>query len=225
MDAALARHYGMDSAHTGWRRHDGMRQHSRGGLLTMSAVLTKQSGATRTSPVLRGNWIVETLLGERLPDPPPNVPELPDALPRAGKTVRQLTEQHVSDPACANCHSRIDPFGFSLESFDAIGRLRDTDLLGQRVDARAKLRDGTEFTGVDGLKSYLLNDRRDDFVRQFCRKLLGYALGRAVQLSDQLLIDEMVRKLKANNYQFSVAVSEIVRSQQFRMTRGMRETD
>ena len=225
MDAALARHYGVDSAHTGWRRHDGMRQHSRGGLLTMSAVLTKQSGATRTSPVLRGNWIVETLLGERLPDPPPNVPELPDALPRAGKTVRQLTEQHVSDPACANCHSRIDPFGFSLESFDAIGRLRDTDLLGQRVDARAKLRDGTEFTGVDGLKSYLLNDRRDDFVRQFCRKLLGYALGRAVQLSDQLLIDEMVRKLKANNYQFSVAVSEIVRSQQFRMTRGMRETD
>jgi len=202
----------------GWRRLRSVKH--RGGMLTMGAVLATQSGATRTSPVLRGNWIVETLLGEHLPDPPATVPDLPDALDRSGLSVRQLTERHTSAAACVNCHQRIDPFGFALESFDAIGRHRTKDLAGHAVDTRVKLRDGTKFNGLDGLKSYLLSKRRDDFLRQFCRKLLGYALGRATQLSDRVLLKEMMANLKQNEFRFSAAVETIVRSRQFRYRRA-----
>ncbi|MBJ42066.1 MAG: hypothetical protein CMJ80_02010 [Planctomycetaceae bacterium] len=222
VNTALAKHYGLEPLKVNeWQRVDGVGKHSRGGILSMAAVHSMQSGATRTSPVLRGNWIVETLLGERLPDPPATVPELPDAVSREGKTIRELTEQHVSDRACSKCHVRIDPFGFSLESFDAIGRLRRSDLGGHAIDTRAKLRDGTEFEGLDGLRSYLLKTRRDDFLRQLCRKLLGFALGRPVQLSDQLLINDMLEQLSENDYRFSAAVQSIVTSQQFRMARGI----
>jgi hypothetical protein len=190
----------------------------------MAAVLSKQSGATRTSPVLRGNWIVETLLGEKLPDPPATVPELPDAVNRNGLTVRESTERHVSDPSCANCHLRIDPFGFALESFDAIGRLREKDLIGKSVDTHVRLPDGTEFTGLDGLRRYLLTQRRDDFVRQFCKKLIGFSLGRSVQLSDKPLIDEMRDQLAANDYRIWSAVETLIRSRQFRYHRGLQAT-
>ena len=144
------------------------------------------------------------LLGEKLPDPPATVPELPDALRREGLTVRQMTERHVSDESCANCHIRIDPFGFALESFDAIGRYRTEDLIGQPVDTLAQLRDGTRFTGIDGLRSYLVNERRNDFLEQFCRKLLGFSLGRTVELSDQPLVDAMVKKLVENDFKFTI---------------------
>ena len=225
VNGALAKHYGMEGI-TGdaWQRVDGMQQRSRGGVLGMGAILSKQSGATRTSPILRGNWVVETLLGERLPDPPATVPELSDALSRDGLTVRQMTEQHVRDPSCASCHVRIDPFGFALESFDAIGRYRGEDLSGNPVDTKVQLQDGTQFEGIDGLRSYLLKERRDDFLQQFCRKLLGFALGRAVELSDQPLVDEMVRALKQHDYRFSAALDTILRSQQFRFHRGLEAT-
>jgi len=190
----------------------------------MAALLSKQSGATRTSPVLRGNWVAETLLGEHLPDPPPTVPELPDAVSREGLTVRELTEKHVSAIECAGCHVLIDPFGFALESFDAVGRFRQKDFVDKPVDTRAELRDGTKFTGIDGLKSYLLNERRDDFLRQFCRKLLGYSLGRPVQLSDEPLIAEMLGNLSEYEFRFSTAVETIVGSKQFRNHRGLEAT-
>ena len=187
----------------------------------MSVMLAKQSGATRTSPVLRGNWIVETLLGERIPDPPATVPDLPDKISSKGLTVRELTEQHVRAPQCATCHVRIDPFGFALESFDAIGRLRTKDLVNKPVDTRARLRDGTQFQGIKGLRHYLLQKRRQDFVRQFCRKLLGYALGRSIQLSDEPLLEKMMLRLQRNQYKFSAAVETIVGSRQFRYHRGL----
>ena len=180
----------------------------------------KQAGASRTSPVLRGNWVVETLLGEKLPRPPANVPQLPEEEGADKLTVRQQVERHAKDPACAVCHVRIDPFGFALEKYDPIGRLREKDLGGLAIDAKSKLKDGTEFEGIDGLRNYLLTKKKDVVVRLFCQRLLGYALGRAVTLSDTALIDEMVSELNRNDGRIGAAVLVIVRSPQFRMVRG-----
>lgn len=214
LNEALAKHYGIDSRATEWQRVDGVRSHGRGGILAMATVLASQSGASRTSPILRGNWVYETLLGERLPRPPAGVPILPDEPPQ-GLTARQLIEQHSSVEACARCHLKIDPYGFALEQYDAIGRLRPT-----AVDTTTTLLDGQTIEGIDGLRNYLLNDRRDDIVRHFCRKLLGYSLGREVQLSDKPLLDTMVSDLEKNDYRFSVAVEAVVLSDQFRKIRG-----
>jgi hypothetical protein len=223
LNETLAKHYGIPNVKgPEWRRVDGVRKFGRGGIFTMGSVLTKQSEAARTSPILRGNWLVDTLLGEKLPKPPPNVPRLPDDETSGdGLTVRQLVEKHTRIPECAVCHQRIDPFGFALERYDAIGRWRDKDAGGKAIDTRVKLRDGTQFEGVDGLRNYVLTQRRDEFLRHFCRKLLGYALGRSVMLSDQPLVDEMLAELKKNDYRFSAAVLTIVRSQQFRYHRAL----
>lgn len=210
----LAEHYGLEVAgDAGWRRVDGLQARGRGGILGFSATLAKHSGASRTSPILRGNWVSEVILGERLPRPPKDVPVLPNEAP-VGLTERQLIERHSSDPSCARCHAKIDPLGFALEGFDAIGRARGD------VDTRAELADGTQFDGIAGLRSYLVESRREDFVRQFSRKLLGYALGRSVQLSDKPLLDEMVARLAENEFRVQVAVEMIVRSPQFRNVRG-----
>ena len=204
---------------SGWQRWDGIQEHGRGGILGMATTLAKQSGASRTSPILRGNWISEVLLGEQLPKPPKDVPQLADVTPQ-GLTERQLIEQHSNDVACAKCHARIDPFGFALESFDTIGRRRKKDLGGMAIDSRTTLPDGSKIEGLSGLRNYLLEKRRDDFLRQFCRKLLGYALGRELQLSDRPLVDKILARLKENDYRFSIAVETIVLSQQFRTIEG-----
>ncbi|MEX2307473.1 MAG: DUF1592 domain-containing protein [Pirellulales bacterium] len=209
-----------------WHRVDGMKQFSRGGILAQASTLAKQSGASRTSPILRGNWISEVLLGERLPLPPKGVPPLPDdEADTEGLTVRQLVEKHTSDPNCSVCHERIDPYGFSLEAFDAIGRKRERDLGDRPIITQVKTMDGTEFQGLDGLQNYLLTARRDAFVRQFCRKLLGYALGRAVQLSDEPLLAEIQKKLESSEYKIGLAVESIVCSPQFREIRGIDAAD
>ncbi|MBC8356221.1 MAG: DUF1592 domain-containing protein [Planctomycetes bacterium] len=215
VNEALAKHYGIDGVTGGeWRRVEHVRAHGRGGLLGMATVLASQSGASRTSPILRGNWVYETLLGERLPRPPSGVPILPDEPPQ-GLTARKLIEQHSSVEACAKCHLKIDPYGFALEKYDAIGRLRPST-----VDTTTKLVGGEMIDGIDGLRDYLTTDRRADVIRQFCRKLIGYALGREVQLSDRPLLDRMMRDLAKNDYRFSAAVEAIVISQQFREIRG-----
>jgi hypothetical protein len=216
LNESLAKHYGIAGI-TGpeWRRVNQIRRHGRGGVLGMASLLASQSGASRTSPILRGNWVYETLLGERLPRPPANVPQLPENVP-TGQTARKLIEQHSSVAACAKCHAKIDPFGFALEQYDAIGRLRSS-----LVDTTTKLADGIEIDGIDGLREYLLTKRQDDFVRQFCRKLLGFSLGRELRLSDELLLDTMHDKLEANGFRFSTAVETIVISSQFRKIRGV----
>ncbi|MBM4067627.1 MAG: DUF1592 domain-containing protein [Planctomycetes bacterium] len=222
LNEALAKHYGIPGV-TGpqWRRVEGVRKYGRGGVLGLASVQAKQAGASRTSPVLRGNWVVETLLGEKLPRPPANVPILPDVEGGADKrTTRQQVERHVSDASCASCHVRIDPYGFAFENFDAIGRWRTKEISGLPVDTRAKLKDGTEFAGIEGLRNHLLAKKKDVIVRLFCRQLLGYALGRATTLSDTTLIDEMVSELNRNDGRISAAVLTIVRSPQFRMVRG-----
>jgi hypothetical protein len=222
LNETLAKHYGIPGV-TGpqWRKVDGVRKYGRGGILGLASVHAKQSGASRTSPVLRGNWVVETLLGEKLPRPPANVPILPDQEGTDKLTTRQMVEQHVSNASCATCHVRIDPFGFAFEKFDAIGRRREKESGGQPVDAKAKLRDGTEFEGVEGLRDYLLTKKKDVVERLFCQRLLGYALGRTTTLSDTSLIDEMVSELKKHDGRISAAVLTIVRSPQFRLIRGL----
>src|SRR5262249_21826960 len=196
----LARHYAISGVPFGnsneWRRVEGVKTFSRGGILGQATILAKQSGASRTSPILRGNWVAEVLLGEKLPRPPKDVPRLPEDEATESLTVRELTEKHSTDPKCAGCHRRIDPYGHALEAFDAIGRFRDRDLAGHLVETHAKTMDGAEFDGLAGLRSYLLTQRRDAFLKQFCRKLLGYALGRGVLLSDGPLISEMRDQLE-----------------------------
>jgi hypothetical protein len=221
----LAKHYGIDGV-TGpqWRRVDGVRRQGRGGILGLATTLATQSGASRTSPILRGNWLAAVVLGEKLPKPPKNVPQFPDKVPE-GLTERQMTALHSGDAACAKCHMRIDPFGFSLEQFDAIGRFRTHDAAGLPIDASTKLMDGTAIDGQEGLRSYLLTNRGAAFERQFCRKLLGYALGRAVQLSDEPLLDEIQAKLAGDGHRVHAAIEAIVSSRQFRDIRGADSAD
>lgn len=236
LNEAMAKHYGMDWQQNrvssqskrdgrdtkgatgnrleGWQRVDGVRAKGRGGVLAMATFLASQSGASRTSPILRGNWIYETLLGERLPRPPANVPQLPEQVPQ-GLTARELIERHSKVAACAKCHARIDPFGFALEQYDAIGRLRP-----QKADTITVLPGGQAVDGMDGLRRYLATQRRDDVARQFCRKLLGYALGREIQLSDEPLLDTMASELADDGYRFRTAVKTVVLSDQFRKIRG-----
>jgi RNAse (barnase) inhibitor barstar len=221
----LAAYYDLPSvAGPEWRRVEGVRQFGRGGILAQAAVLARQAGASRTSPILRGNFVCEALLGEPPPKPPKNVPPLAET-PQEGLTERQLTELHVSDPACAKCHARIDPFGFALEGYDAVGRARQVDAHGLPVDTRATLPDGAEVRGLDGLRAYLLQARRDAFVRQFNRKLLGFALGRGTQLSDEPLLDAMQQALVAQNFRVGAALEQIVLSRQFREIRGAQAGD
>lgn len=207
VNAELAKHYGFDLK-SDWQRIDGLRQNGRGGILGFAATLSKQAGASRNSAILRGTWLTEVVLGEKLPIPPKGVPVLPEEAP-ANLTERQLIERHSRDANCIGCHKRIDPFGFALEGFDAIGRAR-------QADTKTVLPDGTAIDGIADLREYLLIKRRDDFLRQFCRKLLGYALGRSVQLSDKPLIEQMMK----SDLRFGTLVDHIVRSRQFREVRG-----
>ncbi|HBJ35918.1 MAG TPA: hypothetical protein DDZ51_14455 [Planctomycetaceae bacterium] len=215
----LAQHYQLTVPTPDWQRVEGMRAAGRGGILGFAATLSKQSGASRTSPILRGNWLSEVILGERLPRPPKDVPVLPDEAPQ-GLTERQLIERHSSDAACRSCHQRIDPYGFALEAFDAIGRRRDRDLAGHAIDTKTQLADGTPLDGIDGVRNYLLTQRKDDFVRQFCRKLIGYSLGRSLELSDKPLLDTMVAQLREHDYPIHVALELVINSPQFTRVRG-----
>ncbi len=221
LNDSLAQHYGIPGV-TGaeWRRVDGVKKYGRGGILGLSATLAKESGASRTSPILRGDWVSEVLLGEKIPRPPKVVPQLPEDESTETLTVRELTEKHISDPRCAGCHARFDGYGYALEGFDAIGRLRTADLGGHPIDTRTVLFDGTSVGGADDLRHYLLTRRRDDVLQQFCRKLLGYSLGRSVILSDRPLLAEMQAQLRKNGYRIGVAIETIVHSKQFLEIRG-----
>ncbi len=213
----LAKHYGIPGV-TGpqWRRVENVVAHGRGGLLGLGAVLAKQSAAARTSPIKRGAWVAG-MLGERLPNPPADVPPLPET-PPAGLSVREITEFHTRDARCSGCHSRIDPYGIALERFDALGRLRPAGEL-KPGETRATLRDGTvvdDATG--GLRGYLAGPRRDDILRSLARKLTGYALGRAAVPSDRPLIDTLTKAMAAGG-RWSDALLVIVQSEQFRSIR------
>ena len=219
----LAAHYGVDPGEPGgdgWRRVE-LSAGRRGGLVPMAVFQTANSTGLRTSPVKRGYWVARRLLGERIPAPPPDVPELPDDEQDLGSlTLAEALARHREHAACAGCHDRFDSLGLALEAFDPIGRLRVVDAGGNPIDTRADFPGGVGGEGMRGLRDYLLAHRRDDFVDHLCRQLLAYALGRTLILSDDPLVDRMRQRLAADEYRFGSLVESIVTSPQFLEKRG-----
>ena len=216
----LARHYGIPHVQGSHFRRVAVSGH-RGGLLGQGSILTITSHPVRTSPVFRGKWILTNILGTPPPDPPPNVPALPD---RAGAyadrtpSMRERMAAHRDNPACASCHAMIDPLGFGLERFDPVGRLRDVDEQHEPIDASGVLPDGTPFDDVAELKSALLA-RPDRFVGTLTEKLLTYALGRGLEHYDMPAVRRIVRRAAEQDYRLSSVVLGIVDSLPFRERR------
>jgi hypothetical protein len=223
VNPVLARHYGMPaegSDDSVWVRVPDANRYGRGGLLPMGVFLTKNAPGLRTSPVKRGYWVAKNVLGERIPPPPPVVPELPADEAKMELPLRQMLERHRAIPSCAACHSRFDSFGLAFEKFDPVGKARTQDLAGRAVDAKATFPKGVEGEGVEGLREYVRTHREANFVEGFAGKLLAYALGRSLALSDELLIEETVKKLRSGGYRFDTVLDSIVTSRQFLNKRG-----
>lgn len=202
-----------------WFRVEGTKSIGRGGLFGLPVILAKNSAGQRTSPVKRGFWVVHHLLGQHFPPPPADVPELPKTEKEASKTVRELLAEHTSNRQCAICHVHFDGLGLTMEGFDAVGRSRKQDLAGRTIQATGPLPGGQTADGISGLIDYVEKQRLHDFERTLCRKFLGYALGRSVILSDEPLLQEMQKKLRAEG-RFSVLFETVVLSPQFRQQRG-----
>lgn len=215
----LARNYGMpepDGGADAWVRIDNASRYGRGGLLPMAVFLTKNAPGLRTSPVKRGYWVARRILDEHIPAPPPQVPELPADETKLGElTLRETLERHRADKACSGCHEKFDSFGLAFEGYGPVGELRTLDLGGKPVDARADFPGDVEGTGFEGLRSYLRDHRREQFVENLCRKLLAYALDRSLLPSDDRTIREMRSKLLAEGHRFGAMIDLIVTSPQF----------
>lgn len=195
----------------------------RAGVLGFASVLAMTSHYRQASPILRGAWVLDTLLGTPVPSPPPDVPPLEKAAKSdKGLTMRQILARHRAEPSCAACHNLMDPIGFGLENFDWMGRWRDTEANGAPVDASGVLPSGEKFQGPVELRQVLL-DRKDDFLHHLTSKALGYALGRALQDGDQCTVQRIVVKLKENHYSARTLVRELVLSVPFRNTQGVME--
>jgi mono/diheme cytochrome c family protein len=221
LNQPLARYYGVKrevESKDAMEKVDQANSFDRGGLLRLGAILTTTSAPLRTSPVKRGDWVLRRILGTPVPPPPPNVPKLPaDDKAFGGMTIKQRLEAHKQNVTCAGCHVRIDPLGFPLEKYDSTGRVRDKYADGNAIDDTSELTDKTPIKGVKGLLDYLAT--MDQQVRRtFSRKLVGFALGRTVQASDQALIDNMVQA--GGDAGLSQLVYEIVSSKQFRNRLG-----
>jgi hypothetical protein len=216
LNERLAKHYGIPHVYGSRFRRVALDEASRrGGLLRHGSILTVTSYATRTSPVLRGNWVLANLLGSPPPPPPPDVPELEDNTVSASLTVRQRLEQHRANETCARCHNLIDPVGFALENFDAVGRWRETDN-DEPISATGSLADGTEFVGVAGLEEALLK-RPEMFVQTLTEKLMTFALGRGLEHYDAPAVRRIISDTKKENYRFSKIVVGIAKSVPFQM--------
>jgi hypothetical protein len=219
LNERLAKHYGIPHVYgSRFRRVALGANPQRGGLLRQGSVLTVTSYATRTSPVLRGKWILENMLGSPPPPPPANVPALKEPTVAASLPIRERLAEHRSNAACAGCHRLIDPVGFPLEQFDAVGRWRTLDE-GRPVDASGGLPDGSEFAGVAGLEKALLG-RPELFVRTLTEKLFIFALGRAPEEADAPAIRKIIHEARANNYRFSSLIVGLTTSVPFQMRRS-----
>ena len=185
----------------------------------MPVILAGNSVGQRTSPVKRGFWVVHHVLGQHFPPPPAEVPELPKSEKEGDKSIRELLAHHTTKQSCAMCHVHFDGLGLTMEGFDAIGRARTKDLAGRAVLSVGPLPGGKNAEGISGLIDYIEKQRRQDFERNLCRKFLGYALGRSVQLSDETLLLEMETNLRVER-RFSVLFETVVLSPQFRRQRG-----
>ena len=212
----LAEHYGIPNIYGSHFRKVKQVDPNRRGLLGQGSILTVTSYPNRTSPVLRGKWVLENIIGSPAPTPPPNVPSLTENTPGlAAMSVRQRLEKHREDPVCAGCHAVMDPLGFSFERFDAIGRARDKDASGL-IDASGELADGTPVNGALSLQQALLQ-HPDYFVDTFTEKLLTYALGRGLEHYDMPIVRAITRQAEKDDYRFSAIIKGIVNSVPFRM--------
>ena len=219
LNERLARHYQIPNVHGSNFRRVSLTDSDRFGLLGQASILTVTSYPTRTSPVLRGKWILENLLGTPPPPPPANVPDLKDhAEDGTALSLRQQMEKHRADPTCASCHARMDPLGFALENYDGIGQHRAKDVNGN-IDTSGALPDGTRFQGPGGLRDLLLS-RRDQFVETVAEKLLTYALGRGLEYYDQPAIRAITREAAENDYRISSVILAITKSTPFQMRRS-----
>lgn len=210
----LAKHYGIEGVTGAELRRVPLKDRSRGGLMTMASVLTVTSYPQRTSPVLRGKFVLEDMLGASVPPPPPNAGGLPaDDAPKQGLSFRQRLEQHRQKPECASCHSRMDPIGFGLENFDSIGRWR-AQVGGQPVDSSGEMSTGEKFSGPVELKQLILA-RQDDFLRNLVEKMLAYSLGRGLEPHDLPTVRRVLAALKQDGYKSTTLIREIVKSYPF----------
>lgn len=219
VDEKLAKHYGMTNVKGNEFRQVKLTDRNRGGVLTQASILTVTSNPTRTSPVKRGKWILENILGTPPPPPPPDVPELDDEKkgPLTG-SLRARMEKHRENAACATCHAKMDPLGFGLENFDGIGAYRTMDGTF-KIDPSGELPDGAKFSGPADLKKVLLQ-KGDLFRRNLADRMLTYALGRGLEFYDRCVLDDITTKMKANNDRFSTLVLGIVQSDAFQNRRG-----
>ena len=216
LNERLAKHYEIPHVYgSRFRRVSLDKGNQRGGLLRHGSILTVTSYATRTSPVIRGQWMLENLVGAPQPPPPPNIPELEDNTVSSTLSMRERLQQHRANEACASCHAMMDPLGFALENFDAVGRWRETEA-GESIDASGGMVDGSEFVGVSGLEQALL-DRPELFVRTLTEKLLTYALGRGVEYYDAPAVRKIIGTTRDGDYRFSNLILGIVQSRPFQM--------
>ena len=218
VNARLARHYGIPDIYGSHFRRVAITDPTRRGLLEHGSILMLTSYADRTSVVLRGKWVLETLLGAPPPPPPPEVPDLEENRPgEAPTSLRERMERHRENPVCAACHAPMDPMGFVLENFDATGRWRETDG-GAPIDASVTLTDGSTISGPEELGTHLLS-RGDEVIRTVTEKLLSYALGRGLEYYDAPTVRELIRDAADNEYRWSSLVHGIVKSMPFQMRR------
>jgi hypothetical protein len=186
-------------------------------VLTHGSVLTLTSNPTRTSPVKRGKYILENILGTPPPPPPPDVPELKET--KLEGTLRQRMEQHRENPTCASCHARMDPIGFGFENFDGVGAFRQME--GDfPIDASGALVSGESFNGATDLSRLLLKKKREEFVRCLSERMLTYALGRGLEFYDKCALDQITKGVARKNYKFSALVTGIVKTVPFQQRRG-----
>lgn len=210
----LAALYGIDGITNSELQQVNFTDINRGGILGMAAVHAVTSYPLRTSPVLRGRWIIEALLGDKIPPPPPDVPAIDEkAVDLGNLSFREQLEKHRAKSDCAGCHNKMDPLGFGLENFDVLGRWRDADR-GQPIDAEGVLPSGQKFNGPAGLKTVLM-ERKNDIMRQLARKLTGFAFGHELTQFDGCVVDNAVKALRGNNYRASVLIDTIATSFQF----------
>jgi len=217
LNESLATIYGMEQTIRGEEmRRVTLTNSNRGGILTMPGILVNSSFPNRTSPVNRGVWVLEQVLGEYVPPAPPNVPSLEkqDKQKIANMTLRQRTELHRSNAVCANCHKVLDPIGFGLENFDAIGRWRTVDDSAGKIDAAGELPGGLHFKTPAELKR-IIADRKDDFCRSLTSKMLAYALGRQMEGYDEIIVDQMTDSIKKDDYRMQTLVISVVTSYPF----------
>jgi hypothetical protein len=215
----LARHYGIPNIYGSHFRRVPWSDENRRGLLGQGSVLMVTSYANRTSPVLRGKWVLDTILGSPPPPPPPNVPSLREQN-RGGRvlTMRERMEQHRANPVCAGCHSRMDPLGFAIENFDGIGKWRTAEG-STPINPSGALPDGTKFQGPAELRKILLT-KREEFVTTVTERLLTYALGRGLEYYDFPVIRQVMREAAPSEYRWSSLILGIVKSTPFQMRRS-----